>query len=157
MVVKDLLTSNAIEETITNYELNNIEPFTIVVADWNASLKFYELVWDGKKKHFTELPLEPTIWSSSTLYTESMKEERNQWFQDFKAHNELDSKSLMTFHKLTHAENKIYGIVMDRDFVKTTSITQIDKTNDSVQMSFINLQTQKDSTTTFLFTECTHG
>ena len=37
--------------------------------------------------------------------------------------------------------NKDYGVIMDRFFVKTTSITQITKTDNMVNMSFENLQT----------------
>lgn len=73
VVAKDFLVADNIEICIENYNFEDIEPFTIVISDWNSNLKFYELVWDGNTKHFTQLPLEPKIWSSATLYNPSMK------------------------------------------------------------------------------------
>jgi len=140
VVVKDLLASDNIVDSIENYNLDNVEPFTLVIADWNTRLKFFELVWDGTQKHFTTLPIEPKIWSSSTLYSEAMKNERLQWFEDFKAENELDSKAMMNFHNTAGGDNKDFGVVMDRHYVKTTSITQVEKTEDIVEMRFNDLQ-----------------
>lgn len=156
VVVKDLLISNDVMQSINAYNLDQVEPFTIVVVDWNSQLKFYELVWDGEKKHVSELPLKPRLWSSSTLYNESMKEERKLWFEDFKENADFTAESILHFHKTTHNENKVYGLVMDRDFVKTTSITQITKTSDKVEMRFENLQKNEVTTSTFLFSECAH-
>ena len=80
IVANDFMISNDIVATIKTYNLEGVEPFTIVIADWNTRLKFYELVWDGKNKHFIELPIESRIWSSSTLYSEGMQKERQLWF-----------------------------------------------------------------------------
>lgn len=144
VIVKDLLASDDIETSINDYDFNNVEPFTIVVADWNKNLKFFELVWDGEESHFNELPLETKIWSSSTLYSEDMKIERHKWFDDFKKDNELTSKSVFDFHS-TETKNKDFGIVMDRGIVKTTSITQVEKTNTILCMNYFDL-IQKNNT-----------
>jgi len=153
VVVKDLLTSNNVFKTIEDYNLNNIEPFTIVLVDWSENLNFYELVWDGSKKHFKELPLEPKIWSSSTLYNKQMKDSRLEWFEDYKANNELNSKSILNFHKTAGKENKDYGVIMDRVFVKTTSITQIEKHHLNLEMDFFNLQKSTISKSNFSLSE----
>ncbi|MCK5400711.1 MAG: NRDE family protein [Flavobacteriaceae bacterium] len=149
VVVNDLLSSDDVVASIENYYLDDVEPFTLVIADWNTDLKLFELVWDGSQKHFKALPVEPKIWSSSTLYSEEMKKERLQWFEDFKTENELDSTSLMSFHKTAGKDNQEYGVVMDRDYVKTTSITQVEKIEDVVEMRFNNLQSNDDSIKTF--------
>ena len=145
VVVRDLLACEHIDKAIVNYNLNGVEPFTLVIADWNRDLKFYELVWDGNEKHFKELPLEAKMRSSSTLYSESMKQDRQQWFRDFKTTNDLNANSLMNFHENTEVENTEYGVIMDRGFVKTTSITQVKKINDIVTMNFNNLQENSKS------------
>jgi uncharacterized protein with NRDE domain len=142
VVAKDFLVSENIIDTVNAYNLDNIEPFTMVIADWNMSLKFYELVWDGNKKIFSELSLEPKIWSSSTLYNQTMKTERKQWFETFKNECVLNSQTLLQFHKTTGKNNVDYGVVMDRGFVKTTSITQVEKTGDSIKMIYENLINQ---------------
>jgi Transport and Golgi organisation 2 len=140
VVVNDLLASDEVVSSIEDYNLDNVEPFTLVIADWNTKLKFYELVWDGTKKHFSALPLAPKIWSSSTLYNDAMKKERLQWFESFKSECELDASDLLNFHKTAGHDNLDYGVIMDRHYVKTTSITQVEKTQDFVDMRFNNLQ-----------------
>ena len=140
VVVNDLLASDDVVSCIEDYNLDNVEPFTLVIADWNTNLKFYELVWDSTEKHFSELPLAPKIWSSSTLYNDAMKQERLQWFESFKTENELDASALLNFHKTAGHDNQDYGVIMDRHYVKTTSITQVEKKEDMVNMKFHDLQ-----------------
>lgn len=149
VVAKDFMIADAIESIQETYDFRNIEPFTMVIADWNTSLKFYELIWDGETTHFTELPLAPKLWSSSTLYTQSMKEERLKWFEDFKAKHPLNNDTVLGFHKNTERDNTDYGVIMDRGFVKTTSITQIEKQDHSVAMRYENLQNYEVANKTF--------
>ncbi|WP_299889126.1 NRDE family protein [uncultured Lacinutrix sp.] len=144
VVVRDILTMKNSHD-IQDYDFNDIEPFTIVIADWNDDLKFNELIWTGEKVSFKALPLTNHIWSSSTLYTEEKKQARRDWFKDFKLNNVLSSKSLLEFHKTAGKGNLDFGVVMDRDYVKTTSITQVDKVNESIEMSFHNLNTSETS------------
>ena len=140
VVMKDLLTCGDIEKAVANYELQDIEPFTLVIVDWIENLRFFELVWDGDNKHFQQLPLVPKIWSSSTLYNDKMKRERQQWFADFITANTLTKEHVLDFHQNTQKDNTEYGVVMDRLFVKTTSITQVVKQEETVSMNFNNLQ-----------------
>jgi Transport and Golgi organisation 2 len=149
VVAKDFLISNSIETTMKAYNLDNIEPFTMVIADWNDTLRFFELVWDGEQKHIQELPLEPQIWSSATLYSEAMRNERLQWFNEFKSQNKLNPKSLLEFHKTAGASNEDYGVIMNRGFVKTTSITQVEKTKEVLKMHYKNLQNKTVTDTVF--------
>lgn len=150
IVVKDLLASNNVLKTIEDYNLIHIEPFTIVLVDWNENLLFYELIWDGDKKHFKKLPLEPKLWSSSSLYNEQMKTARLKWFEDYKTNNILNPKSILKFHKIAGKETKDYGVIMDRGFVKTTSITQVEKHHLNIKMNFFNLQKGTVSKSNFL-------
>jgi len=142
-VVKELLASENIVVAINNFNFYDIEPFTLVIADWNNELKFMELVWDGNEKHFKNLPLEPRIWSSSTLYSEAMNNERSDWFEIYKKENTLNSESLFHFHKTAGKGNVDYGVVMDRIFVKTTSITQVEKSGDLLEMRYKDLKADK--------------
>lgn len=149
VVVRDLLAAETIETSIESYDFKNIEPFTIVIADWNKTLQFYELVWDGTEKHFTKLPLEPKIWSSATLYSEDEKQARLQWFNSFKSEKQLTPESVLEFHKTTGEGNLDFGIIMDRGHVKTTSITQVKKDEQGVSMRFENLNTSETVTEVF--------
>ncbi|NMH88508.1 NRDE family protein [Flavivirga algicola] len=149
VVAKDFMIADDIEITIEAYNFLDIEPFTIIVIDWNTDLKFYELVWDGENKYFRQLPNEPKIWSSSTLYSEAMKKERLSWFESFKNENELNEASLLEFHKTAGRGNEDFGVIIDRGFVKTTSITQVTKKMDSAEMHYENLQDKITTTKTF--------
>jgi hypothetical protein len=151
VVLKDLLVAKSLVNAIESYNLEGVEPFTLVIAEWDKTLKFMELVWDGAKKHLSDLPLAPKFWSSSSLYTTEMKNERLQWFNDFKETNPLTSKSILEFHKTAGKGNMDHGVIMDRGFVKTTSITQIVKVDAEVSMHFENLQTKINSDKDFHF------
>ena len=140
IVAKDFMAFDDLEKEVASYHFYNIEPFTMVIVDWNTDLKFFELVWDGTKAHFKTLPLEPHIWSSSTLYSETMKQERFNWFETFKSQNELHAKSILQFHKTAGNDNLDYVVVMNRGFVKKTSITQVEKRDGLLNMLYENLQ-----------------
>ncbi len=156
-IAKDFLSSEEIEPTIASYFLDNIEPFTMVIADWNKDLKFYELVWDGAKKYFTELPLEPKIWSSATLYNRAMRCERREWFDTFKKDQNLNANSLLQFHKTAGKENIYYGTIMDRGFVKTTSVTQVEKKKNTLEMLYEDLQTSMVTNNVFNLPQIVNG
>lgn len=151
VVMKGFLIVENLDKAIEDYNLEGVEPFTLVIVDWASEMNFKELVWDGKEKHFSSLPFEPKIWSSSSLYNAQMKQERLQWFNDFIYKNELSAKSIMNFHKTAGIDNNDYGVIMDRFFVKTTSITQIVKSNNEISMSFKNLQTKSCTQKSFNF------
>jgi hypothetical protein len=151
VVAKDFMRFDTLEKKVTAYNFTDIEPFTMVIVDWNSNLRFYELVWDGDKVYFKSLPLEPRIWSSSTLYSDGMKAERISWFETFKSENELDAKALLQFHKTAGNDNLDYGVIMNRGFVKTTSITQVEKTVDLIDMHYENLHQRNVFNTSFHF------
>lgn len=147
VIVKQFLDEPNLEMAIQVLDLQGVEPFTLVIVDHNDKLKLSQLVWDGSKKHYKELGLEPTIWSSSSLYSEVMKEERHQWFYDFMDEHEAADKAILQFHKTAGAGNLDYGVIMDRVFVQTTSITQVVKTGSQIKMTFNHLEPQYVSTT----------
>ncbi|GAA4238472.1 NRDE family protein [Postechiella marina] len=149
VVVKHFMVAKNIFDALSTYNLEGIEPFTMVIADWNTSLLFFELVWDGQERHVTQLPNVPKIWSSSTLYSKTMASERLSWFNAFKTENELEASAILNFHKTAGKIHKDYGVIMDRGFVKTTSITQITKVNHVVNMRFESLNNNTVTQTEF--------
>lgn len=151
VVVKDLLIATNYLEVIKTYNLLNIEPFTLVLVDWQDNLSFFEIVWDGVSKHIKKLPLDPKIWSSSTLYSEEMKQSRLDWFDNYKSKKELNPEYILHFHKSAGKGNKDYGVIMDRHFVKTTSITQVEKHHSEIKMTFCNLQKNTVSKSRFSY------
>jgi len=140
LVLKDWLIAEDIETEIENYNLKNIEPFTVVVADWSTGLFFAEFVWDGKKKHFKKLPLEPQIWSSSPLYTSEMKKLREEWFSTFQKDKDLSAKNLWEFHHSAGKGDKEIDLIIDRGFLKTKSISQVEFLPEKLNFKYEDLQ-----------------
>ncbi|NND64261.1 MAG: hypothetical protein HKN48_13820 [Flavobacteriaceae bacterium] len=128
VIVTQLLTSENATQTISTLDLEGIEPFTLIAADWSTNLELLELVWDGNDSHFSKKPMEPTIWSSSLLYTSEMKQKREDWFgkllEDI---HQPDEYALLNFHKQAGEGSSEYDLIMDRGFVKTRSISQVKK------------------------------
>ena len=145
VVVKDLLAAEKIDKAISDFDLDQIEPFTIIMVDWKEQLRFVELVWDGKQKHIKELELKSHLWSSSSLYTQEMKKQRAQWFLDFQNKNELFPENLLDFHQSAGVGDKNIDLVMDRGFVKTQSITQIVNSSNGTGMTYKDLQNNRTS------------
>ncbi len=139
VIVKQLLTAEDVVLKIKLFDFMDIEPFTIVLVDWSSSLKLYRLVWDGVKKHFIELNLGNYIWSSSPLYSPEMKTRREEWLSEFLENNEASSENLLEFHHNAGDGNKVIDLQMNRGFIKTVSITQIEKYNNIVKMTYEDL------------------
>ena len=149
IVVKDVLGCENIEETLQSYNFDNVEPFTLVIADWNQGLRFYEMVWDGKKAHFKELPLTTHIWSSSTLYTDEMKAKRRHWFAKYQLQHKLTPENLLDFHLNAGEGDSNVDLQIDRGMLKTISITQVVKIDEEPTMRYENLNTKNVLATKF--------
>ncbi|MAN58432.1 MAG: hypothetical protein CMC08_01200 [Flavobacteriaceae bacterium] len=126
IIVTDLLTASDATRAVGGYDLHGIEPFTLIMVDWQDSWRLFELVWDEARVHFNEMKWEPHIWSSSLLYSEEVKQHREAWFADFlKRHPNPLEADLLEFHKKAGTGDRENDIVMDRGFVRTKSITQV--------------------------------
>lgn len=144
LVVKDLLIADDVLGEIHNYNFEGIEPFTIIIVDWNEKLRLFQLVWDGTKAHFLEESISPKIWSSSPLYPSDLKAKRERWFSEFiKNFPDPASENILHFHKTAGEGDSTSNLVMDRVFVKTKSITQIVKHEEGIEMRYEDLQTKK--------------
>ena len=140
IIVKAILTSDDFESYINDFDFVGIEPFTIVLVDWNQQLKTYELVWDGAGKHFSKLKNEPKIWSSSTLYTKEEKELRKDWFKDWlENHSEYHQQEILKFHHNSEIGTPENSIKIKRSYVETVSVTSVIKTNENISMNYEKL------------------
>ena len=139
IIVKNILSADDSVSYINNFDFTEIEPFTIVLVDWNNQLETYELVWDGITKHFTKLKQEPRIWSSSTLYTDEMKEMRKDWFANWLIdNNEFQQGSILEFHQNDKLGTPDTSVKMKRPFIETVSVTSIIKTASEIKMDYLD-------------------
>lgn len=143
LVVRDFLSEKRLNKVMQDYELEGIEPFTMVIVDWSNGLVFREFLWDGKERRITTLPLKEHIWSSSPLYSEEMKARRRKWFKNLKESKGLSSSSLLEFHHNAGEGNKEYDLVIDRGFLKTQSISQVVNSANAIKFSYENLKSKE--------------
>ncbi|SHM97631.1 NRDE family protein [Polaribacter sp. KT 15] len=139
VIVKKILTDANAVFFINQFDFEGIEPFTLILVDWENRLKTFELVWDGEQKHFTELPQEPKIWSSSTLYTDEMKTQRRIWFSEWLAINTVfEQDNILQFHQNESKGTADISLKMKRDIVETVSVTSVKKESSSVNMLYLD-------------------
>jgi hypothetical protein len=124
LIVLELMGNQSIVEGWNAINLENIEPFTLVLFE---KLNLYQLRWNGDTKTAVELnKIQNHIWSSSTLYSKDIREKRANWFHAFlDTKPEVNPKELLDFHRYTEGNNSEHGLVINRnDLMKTLSITQ---------------------------------
>ena len=150
LIVLDLIGSESALEAWKTIDLNNIEPFTLVLFE-NPNL--YQLRWNGVSK--TELQLDANqnyIWSSATLYPKEVRAKRANWFVTFlETKPEITAEEMFNFHRYTEEENQENGLVINRnDILKTMSITQTVIEKNKVVLSHYDLQEQTEFTNSFI-------
>lgn len=131
--------------------LNEVEPFTLIVSDNTQELKLYEFRWDGSNKHLKELNvLSPKIWSSATLYSKKIREDRENWFNNWlNSQTQIERDSIMSFHSFSHGNDPENDVIMERaDGLKTVSITQIEFSTDSFNIHYCDLLKEQKSSLT---------
>lgn len=139
VLVKELLYVSDIQKEMENYDFDDMEPFTLIIIDWNSKLKLIELIWDGVNVQITYLPLESKIWSSSTLYNHEMKVLRQQWFAEYLSQNGSSKEDLFYFHEHYGIGDSMLDMKIDRGLLKTVSITQFEKEHEAIQIAYKDL------------------
>jgi hypothetical protein len=140
MVLLDLISA---DETISanwqTYALHDIEPFTVVVFENHA---LFQLRWDGSQKSVVTLPTsQPYIWSSATLYSPEVRNQRQAWFTEFLNQNNIPTaEDLIQFHRSSPTTDKQSNFMMERSHeLKTISITQAIITANQFQLKHCDL------------------
>lgn len=139
LIVLDLMATELAISAWETISLEGIEPFTIVLYELG---NLYELQWDEVTKKTQVLDVHQSyIWSSSTLYSKEIRNERAQWFTQFLVQNkQLNDKKLLAFHQFTQSDNSEFGLQINRnDVLKTVSITQVHICEQNLEMNYIDL------------------
>lgn len=123
VIVKELLAVENGISALENFDLYGVEAFTLIMAEWKEELEFFQLVWDESRKHLKKLEMKPQIWSSSPLYSEEMKRNREEWFARIR--EDLYPEKILDFHHNAGIGDKEQDLIIDRGFLKTQSISQL--------------------------------
>ena len=149
LIVLDLISCDSVISEWKTIDLDNIEPFTLVLFENN---KLHQLRWNEIEKSTLELDIKQSyIWSSSTLYPKEIREKRAHWFYNFLDTTRGEAEELFNFHRYAEAENTEHGLVINRnDALKTLSITQTVIEKNKVQIHYSDLIAERDFSNTFI-------
>ena len=150
LIVLDIISSLSPKDFWEEIDLENIEPFTLVLFQNNA---LFQLRWNGIQKETTPLDIHRNhVWSSSTLYSREIRKKRSNWFYTFLETNpKISETEMLRFHRYTEQENQENGLVINRnDEMKTLSITQSVIEKNKVAILHYDLIHQKDFMTSFI-------
>ncbi len=123
-VVIDVISEPVTHLFLENYILDGIAPFTLIIFE---NKKLDQLIWDGFKKHQTELDIShQQIWSSVTLYTPEIRIKKKSLFDKWlPEQDDLNRESIIRFHQLANGDPDHDFIINRNEVVKTLSITSI--------------------------------
>ena len=122
-----------------DYNLDDIEPFTLIVKDHDGLWKIVHNETDTAIEKLDEA--QTGIWSSTTLYTREVREKRRNWFNNWLEQKpELNPESIRRFHQSAGEGDSENDLVMSRwGILQTLSITQIHVQPPSVSLLYSDL------------------
>jgi uncharacterized protein with NRDE domain len=145
LIILELFDYPNTQTFLNEYDLNNIEPFTMVIVD-GANL--YDLRWDGQQRHIEQLDSQkPHLWASPTLYTAEWIEKRQQWFKSWlHSHPKFERRDIVDFHLHAGIGDPMNDLVMNRyNMVRTVSITSLEHINQQTTMQYLDLLQGQDT------------
>ena len=142
LVVKEALVSSSGLKELDKSDLDGVEPFTLIQIDATDGPSLSQLIWTGQEALKEALPWEVRIWSSTLLYTKEIKTKREAWFaQWLNSDAKHDADGLQEFHHTAGDGDPQNDLIMDRQFVKTKSISQVIGNRSSWQFDYEDLST----------------
>ncbi len=150
LIVLDIIGSDSLLDTWKKINLKEVEPFTLIVYE---NKKLYQLQWNETDKETKQLDNNRNyIWSSSTLYSSEISEQREAWFNSFlNLKTEVSEFDMLYFHKNTEKENQEFGLVVNRNnILKTLSITQTTIQENKVSLTYFDLVKNKEFKNSFI-------
>lgn len=125
IILLEIASSSNLEDVWNDADLINIEPFTIIAF---VNKQLIKIRWNGNKKTFKSMNVNtPLIWSSSTLYEQTIIEERKDWFCEFlsRKKEKISAVDLIEFHTSTKREDETNGLLINRNQkILTKNVTQ---------------------------------
>jgi uncharacterized protein with NRDE domain len=122
--------------------LDNIEPFTVVLYQTG---RLHELRWDGTGKHQRQPDISTNhIWSSATLYSHQIIEQREALFQQFiQQPAAITAAAVQQFHASNNGDEENGFVINRQSGMKTFSITQAVVHYNAVNFTHTDLLQQK--------------
>lgn len=143
LVLLDLISHYSLLEAFNGYDVNGIEPFTVVLFE---NLKLYCVRWDGTMKSIGLLNIsKPHIWSSVTLFERDIIQKRERWFNEWLLKNPNPSVAdIIRFHMQGGDGDPANDLLMNRgDRLFTNSISSIRLSQDMAAFRYLDLRNGK--------------
>lgn len=151
LALLDIIASDDAPAGWQRAELEGIEPFTLIL--WSHE-KLYEGRWDGRQKH-TRMPdcRQAHTWSSVTLYDETVRSRRQQWFDRWRALCPRPAPEEILHYHLSGGEGDVRNdLRMNRDdTMLTVGITALTLSAGGSRMTWLDLQDDRVYTNDFMF------
>lgn len=123
LIVLEVVSADEPVSYFAQMNLDNIEPFTLVL---NQPTQLNELRWDGNKTY--RQPLDTAgnyIWSSATLYSDEVIDQRKKLFDRFIETNKQPTQAMIEAFHCSNNQDEENGFIINRPTgMKTFSITQ---------------------------------
>ncbi|MGQ0827349.1 MAG: NRDE family protein [Bacteroidota bacterium] len=148
LMLLDFYEYNDPEKFFRTYDFIGIEPFTLIMIYSCSETKkalLHELKWDGGKAelmaHDSSLP---QIWSSVTLYSPPIIEERKNWFSSWlEKHSTYTTDDILFFHHFGGVGTTENDLIINRGNKKTVSVCCINKTILHTEIIYEDIVNQK--------------
>ena len=151
LVLLDIISSPSPFEELHSYDLNDIEPFTVIIYKQDkVGGDMIEFRWDGSTKYFASLDTgTPHIYSSATLYEPAIIKQREEWFADFLINSqEKTPGSIREFHASAGRGDSQNGLIMNRGgILRTQCITQAVLTRPQIEFYHHDLIGDREDST----------
>lgn len=141
LVLLDFFQYLSVDRYVAEYNFDGVESFTLIIKS-NTDKQLEELRWDGQHIHRNKLNNQETyIWSSATLYTDEVIQEREQWFSKWLTeHQVYKQEDIINFHRFAGKGDSNNDVIMKRDNgVQTLSISSIIMHQGKLNMSYLDL------------------
>lgn len=131
----------SIDDFLREYDPTGLEPFTLLLAQAGglSGRRMVELRWNGRRLFMKDKDAErPHIWSSATLYTPDIIEQRESWFHDWlHQYPQPTAEAVRHFHQTAGRGDLQNSIRMNRNnALMTLSLTSVVHQNEAVTMRY---------------------
>lgn len=102
LILKEFINHSSLNfhQYIIAYDLEGIEPFTLISVFLTESINLNVYIWDGKELHIIpKNPKKPLIWSAVTVYPIEIIKQREIWWNDWiEKHQDATPDKILSFH-----------------------------------------------------------
>lgn len=129
---------------LTQYSLDNIEPFTLIWADLNQNV-IWEINWQQKVFLSRHELTSSKLWASAMLYPAPIRKARSDNFHRFLQEQPISPESLLNFHTQWDEDPKKSIQIHIPELLSTVSVSSIVVTSSQISFLYQDLLTRESN------------